>query len=152
MLASESLAIEERVRAALVSRYGAENIQDHFLSFGTICTDTEERQKAVLDLVQGPLDMMVVVGGYNSSNTNHLAKMCSTRRKTFHIADASCIDNELNVIRHKPVGSTEEVEAIGWLEEGARTIGITAGASTPNNKIGETIERILLTRGLAVPN
>jgi 4-hydroxy-3-methylbut-2-enyl diphosphate reductase len=152
MLASESLAIEERVRAALVSRYGAENIQDHFLSFGTICTATEERQKAVLDLVQGPLDMMVVVGGYNSSNTNHLAKMCSTRRKTFHIADASCIDHELNVIRHKPVGSTEEVEAIGWLEEGARTIGITAGASTPNNKIGETIERILLTRGLAVPH
>jgi len=96
--------------------------------------------------------MMVVVGGYNSSNTNHLAKMCSTRRKTFHIADASCIDHELNVIRHKPVGSTDEVEAIGWLEEGARTIGITAGASTPNNKIGETIERILLTRGLAVPN
>ena len=96
--------------------------------------------------------MMVVIGGYNSSNTNHLAKMCSTWRTTFHIADASCIDPELNVIRHKPVGSIEEVDSIGWLEDGTNTIGITAGASTPNNKIGETIERILRTRGLAVPS
>ena len=151
MLASESQAIEERVRAALVNRYGEENIQDHFMSFGTICTATEERQKAVLDLLQGSLDMMVVIGGYNSSNTNHLAKMCSTRCTTFHIADASCIEPEPNVIRHKPVGTTEEVESIGWLVEGAKTIGITAGASTPNNKIGETIERILLTRGLEIP-
>jgi len=151
MLASESLAIEERVKRALSHRYGEENIEQHFRSFGTICTATQERQNAVLDLVKGHLDLMVVIGGYNSSNTNHLAKLCSTRCPTFHIADSLCIDPEAHVIRHKPVGSTKEVELTGWLEDGATTIGITAGASTPNNKIGETIKRILLTRGLTIP-
>jgi 4-hydroxy-3-methylbut-2-enyl diphosphate reductase len=95
---------------------------------------------------------MVVIGGYNSSNTNHLAKLCSTRCPTFHIADASCIDHDANVIRHKPVGADDEVELNDWLTEGAKLIGITAGASTPNNKIGETIERILLIRGLSLPS
>ena len=151
MLASESLAIEQRVRQALIHRYGERNIDEHFRSFGTICTATQERQNAVLDLVQDHADLMIVIGGYNSSNTNHLAKLCSARCTTFHIADASCISPANNVIRHKPVGSTKEVELVGWLEDGERTIGITAGASTPNNKIGETIERILLTRGLTVP-
>lgn len=153
MLASESLAIELRVREALSRRYGEDEIEDRFRSFGTICTATQERQDAVLDLVQGSLDLMLVIGGYNSSNTNHLAKICSTQCPTFHIADASCISPETNTIRHMPVGSAEEVEVSGWLEEeeGERVIGITAGASTPNNKIGETIERVLLTRGLPVP-
>ena len=151
MLASESEAIQERVRSALSHRYGEENIEEHFRSFGTICTATQERQNSVLDLVQGPLDLMVVIGGYNSSNTNHLAKLCSARRPTFHVADASCIEPESNIIRYKQVGSTEEIELTDWLEDGAKVIGITAGASTPNNKIGETIERILLTRGLTVP-
>lgn len=151
MLASESLAIEQRVRQALSRRYGDDHLDDHFRSFGTICTATQERQNAVLDLVEDSLDMMVVIGGYNSSNTNHLAKLCSTRCPTFHIADASCIDPDANLVRHKPVGSAEEVMLTGWLTDGAKVIGITAGASTPNNKIGETIERLLLIRGLTVP-
>jgi 4-hydroxy-3-methylbut-2-enyl diphosphate reductase len=151
MLALESQTIEQRVKQALSARYGEENVDDHFRSFGTICTATQERQDAVLDLVQDHLDLMVVIGGYNSSNTNHLAKLCSTRCTTFHIADSSCIESESNSIRHKPVGSVEEVEETEWLTAGAKVIGITAGASTPNNKIGETIERILLIRGLTVP-
>jgi 4-hydroxy-3-methylbut-2-enyl diphosphate reductase len=150
MLASESLAIENRVRQALVNRYGEGNIDQHFRSFGTICTATQERQNAVLDLVEESPDMMVVIGGYNSSNTNHLAKLCSTRCPTFHIADASCIDPEHNRIRHKPVGSTEDALVDRWLGEETKLIGITAGASTPNNKIGETIERILRIRGLSL--
>ena len=151
MLALESQTIERRVRQALISRYGEKKVDDHFRAFRTICTATQERQDAVLDLVQDHLDMMVVIGGYNSSNTNHLAKLCSTRCTTFHIADSSCIDPGSNSVRYKPVGSDEEVEETGWLSAGAKVIGITAGASTPNNKIGQTIERILKTRGLAVP-
>jgi 4-hydroxy-3-methylbut-2-enyl diphosphate reductase len=151
MLASESRAIEQRVRQALSRRYGDDQLDDHFRSFGTICTATQERQNAVLDLVEDSLNMMVVIGGYNSSNTNHLAKLCSTRCPTFHIADASCIDPDANFVRHKPVGSREEVTLTGWLTDGAKVIGITAGASTPNNKIGETIERMVRIRGLTVP-
>jgi 4-hydroxy-3-methylbut-2-enyl diphosphate reductase len=152
MLASESLTIELRVRTALTNRYGEDNIDEHFRSFGTICTATQERQNAVLDLVEESPDMMVVIGGYNSSNTNHLAKLCSTRCPTFHIADASCIDPDSNSIRHKPVSSEEEVSLDTWISEGAKTIGVTAGASTPNNKIGETIDRIVRIRGLSLPD
>jgi len=151
MLASESLAIELRVKDALIRRYGEENLAEHYRAFGTICTATQERQDAVLTLVEDSVDLMIVIGGYNSSNTNHLAKLCSAHCETFHIADASCIDPDRNAIRHMPVGSSEESEQEGWLEDGPKVIGITAGASTPNNKIGETIERVLQTRGLAVP-
>ena len=151
MLASESLAIADRVAQAMARRYGTENLADHFRSFDTICSATQERQDAVLELIEEPLDVMVVIGGYNSSNTNHLAKICSERRTTYHIADAACIDPGAGVIRYKPVGSTEETEHPDWLDDSARVIGVSAGASTPNNKVGEAIERILLTRGLEIP-
>jgi 4-hydroxy-3-methylbut-2-enyl diphosphate reductase len=90
---------------------------------------------------------MLVIGGYNSSNTNNLARICAKRVKTYHIADAACIDPESEIIRHKPVDQEDEVEERQWLR-GVRRIGITAGASTPNNKIGEAVERILRAKGL----
>jgi 4-hydroxy-3-methylbut-2-enyl diphosphate reductase len=151
MLASESLAIADRVACAMKLRYGEANLGDHFRSFDTICSATQERQDAVLELVEEPLDMMIVIGGYNSSNTNHLAKICSHKRQTYHIADASCIDPESGSIRFKPVGTDEEVSDSDWLNDSVKLIGITAGASTPNNKIGEAIERILRAKNLDFP-
>ncbi len=151
MLASESLAIADRVAQAMSRRYGEDNLADHFRSFDTICSATQERQDAVLELIEEPLDVMVVIGGYNSSNTNHLAKICSEKRTTYHIADASCIDPDMGTIRFRPVGSMEEVQKVDWLGESVRIVGVTAGASTPNNKVGEAIERILRTRGLDIP-
>ena len=147
MLANESLAIAARVREAMVRRYGESSLGDHFRSFDTICSATQERQDAVVELITQPLDMMIVIGGYNSSNTNHLAKICAEHTTTYHIADATCIDPETGSIRHKPVGTDEEVEVASWLGDGELTIGITAGASTPNNKIGEAMERAMKTRG-----
>jgi 4-hydroxy-3-methylbut-2-enyl diphosphate reductase len=151
MLASESLAIGVRIGESMAKRYGMDNLKDHFRTFDTICSATQERQDAVLALIEEPLDAMVVIGGYNSSNTNHLAKICSQKVTTYHISDASCIEAESGAIRYKPVDTDAEAARPGWLENGVRTIGITAGASTPNNKIGEAIERILQSRGLAVP-
>jgi 4-hydroxy-3-methylbut-2-enyl diphosphate reductase len=151
MLASESLAIANRLGQAYARRYGAEHVGEHFQSFDTICSATQERQDAVLALLEEPLDAMVVIGGYNSSNTNHLAKLCASRVRTYHIADAGCIEVAPARIRYKPVDATEEVVEDGWLGPAVRVIGITAGASTPNNKIGEAIERILATRGLTPP-
>jgi len=150
MLASESMEIALRIGEAMADRYGRENLADHFRSFGTICSATQERQDAVLALIEEPLDAMIVIGGYNSSNTNHLAKICARRVTTYHIADAAGIDVERSAIRHKPPEASAEIEVPGWLEGVAR-LGITAGASTPNNKIGETIERVLATVGLPVP-
>ena len=151
MLSSESLAIADRFRRALERRYGRENISEYFRSFDTICSATQERQDAVIELIKEPLDAMLVIGGYNSSNTNHLAKICSERTLTYHVEDASCIDPETGAIRYKPVGQEEEVKQPDWLGDSVRTIGVTAGASTPNNKIGEAIERVLLSKGLSVP-
>ncbi len=151
MLASESLAIASRIGEALAARYGANNLADHFRSFDTICSATQERQDAVLELIEGPLDVMLVIGGYNSSNTNHLAKICSQKVTTYHISDASCIDPDTGVIRHKPVDRADEVRHPGWLDS-VSDVGITAGASTPNNKIGEAIERILRSKGIDLPS
>jgi len=147
MLARESLAIAARIGESLARRWGNEALPEHFRSFDTICSATQDRQDAVLALIEEPLDVMLVIGGYNSSNTNNLAKICDQRVTTYHIADASCIDPDSGTIRHKPAGRKDEVEATGWLE-GVGRIGITAGASTPNNKIGEAVERILQARGL----
>jgi len=151
MLARESLAIAERVKGAFARRYGESDVNEHFRSFDTICSATQERQDAILELLEEPLDLMLVIGGYNSSNTMSLARICSQKVVTFHVEDATSIDAEKGVIHHQPVGHKEEVEAGDWLPPAARVVGITAGASTPNNKIGEAIVRILQTRGQELP-
>ncbi|HEX6259735.1 MAG TPA: 4-hydroxy-3-methylbut-2-enyl diphosphate reductase [Woeseiaceae bacterium] len=152
MLASESLAIAAQIGRSMINRYGKEALSDHFRSFDTICSATQERQDAILKMMQEPPDIMVVIGGYNSSNTNHLAHLCREYTTTYHIADASCIDTARGTIRHKPdlQPDAPEVETRDWLPPGHLSLGLTAGASTPNNKIGETIERVLETRRSAL--
>jgi 4-hydroxy-3-methylbut-2-enyl diphosphate reductase len=148
MLSGESLAIAEEVRQSMLRRYGADSVHQHFRSFDTICSATQERQDAVLDLVREPLDLMVVVGGYNSSNTCHLAALVQQQGvPAYHIEDADAVDVVSGAIRHQPIGTKSEIITPEWLGE-ARLIGITAGASTPNNKVGETIARISTVAGL----
>jgi 4-hydroxy-3-methylbut-2-enyl diphosphate reductase len=152
MLANESLAIGWKIHEAMVERFGEEHASTHFRSFGTICSATQERQDAVAEMMEEAPDIMLVIGGYNSSNTNHLAHLCEQHTRTFHIEDAACIDVSAGTIRHK-VGlspSAPEIVAKGWLPEGPFALGITAGASTPNNKIGEALVRILLSRGVEI--
>jgi 4-hydroxy-3-methylbut-2-enyl diphosphate reductase len=146
MLSSESLEIAEMLRVAMIVRYGNENLAEHFYSFDTICSATQDRQDAVQRLAGDHVDLMIVIGGYNSSNTNNLARIASNFTRAFHIEDAAAIISA-DQIRHKPVGSKKEVIGTGWFPESTTTIGITAGASTPNNQIGEAIERIAGFRG-----
>jgi 4-hydroxy-3-methylbut-2-enyl diphosphate reductase len=147
MLMSESLAIGELFRQAMADRYGADALPDHFRAFDTICSATQERQDAVEQLLTTErLDLAVVVGGYNSSNTCNLARICADRIPTFHIAEPACLESAERV-RHRPPGapSTEQVpetESRGWLPAGPVVIGLTAGASTPNSTVGEIIERL----------
>lgn len=152
MLASESLEIARRVGAAMEERYGKEALPEHFRSFDTICSATQERQDAIVELAgSGELDLMLVVGGYNSSNTGHLLEMALEKVRAFHICDANEILS-LETIRHKPAGAQAPVETADWLASGPLTIGLTAGASTPNKAIGETIERVCSLRGLQAPS
>jgi len=150
MLSTESLAIAAALRGAMAKRYGAGALAEHFRSFDTICSATQDRQDAVLRLLEDSVEVVVVIGGYNSSNTNHLAALCAEKVPTYHVQDAGCIDPVTGTIRHKAVGAAQEVEVRDWLGSGPRTVGVTAGASTPNNEVGETIERIYATRGIGL--
>jgi len=155
MLMSESLEIGEMFGAAMRDRYGADRLDEHFRTFDTICSATQERQDAVEALLgQEPIGLMIVVGGYNSSNTCNLAKICAARVRTYHIADpASLLSAER--IRHRPVGAPStapaaEVVSEHWLPaSGPIVIGLTAGASTPNNIVGQVIETLERFTGIA---
>ena len=152
MLARESLAIGEEVGRAIERARGADARAADFRTFDTICSATQERQDAVLALLEEPLTAMVVIGGFNSSNTISLAAICAEHVPTYHIGDAGGIDPETRTIhfRHAGVQHVEETKH-DWLPTaGPVRIGVTAGASTPNNKIGEAVGRILATRGLSL--
>jgi len=151
MLMSETMAVGEALRQAMAERYG-EALEEHFELFDTICSATQDRQDALFELLEHPLDVMIVIGGYNSSNTNNLAIITSERvEKSYHIASGDCINGDL--IRHKPAGRPldvrEEIEERDWLPEGEVSVGLTAGASTPNSQIGLAVGHILEARGLS---
>jgi len=149
MLARESLAIGELVGRSMANARGDEYAKENFRTFDTICSATQERQDAVVELLREPLDVMVVIGGYNSSNTLSLAALCSETVRTFHVEDAEDIDPASGAIRYRPLGGKEETASADWIPStGPVRIGVTAGASTPNNKIGEAVGRIFATRGI----
>ena len=148
MLMSESLEIGEMFRDAMRARYGETALETQFRAFDTICSATQERQDAVIALLdQDKLDLMLVVGGYNSSNTCNLARICAEKVRTYHVADPECMTSAAE-IRHRPVGAPSTTVGIedvtrGWLpESGPVVIGLTAGASTPNNIVGEVIRKL----------
>jgi 4-hydroxy-3-methylbut-2-enyl diphosphate reductase len=149
MLARESLAIGAEIGAAMVRAHGDEYAKINFRTFDTICSATQERQDAVVELLRFPLDVMVVIGGFNSSNTLSLAALCSESVRTYHVEDAMAIDPVAGTIHHRPLGAKAEIETPDWLAgEGPVRVGVTAGASTPNNKIGDAVARIFATRGI----
>ena len=151
-LAKESLAIGEEVGQAMARARGPEARATDFRTFDTICSATQERQDAVMALLEEHLDVMVVIGGFNSSNTISLAALCAEQVPTYHIEDASGIDPQAGTVHYRVAGVKHvESTVAGWLPPGQPVrVGLTAGASTPNNKIGETVARILATRGLAL--
>jgi 4-hydroxy-3-methylbut-2-enyl diphosphate reductase len=152
MLARESLAIGEEVGRAMARRYGEEYRATNFRTFDTICSATQDRQDAVQDLLREPLDVMIVIGGFNSSNTISLAALCAEHVPTYHIEDATSIEPESHRISYRPAGvKHSEAVATDWMPAGGPVrVGLTAGASTPNNKIGETVMRIFASRGIDV--
>ncbi|RPJ44123.1 MAG: 4-hydroxy-3-methylbut-2-enyl diphosphate reductase [Candidatus Latescibacterota bacterium] len=149
MLESESRTIQEVLRAAMAERCGEADLAGHFRAFDTICSATEDRQRAVKHLLERGLDRMVVIGGFNSSNTGHLVEIAESRVPTYHIESVEgIVDRE--TIRAKPQGGGP-VLVRGWLPDGPLTIGITGGASTPDSVVGRVIEKIMELRGMSAP-
>lgn len=147
MLKGETELIGKLFEKTMISKYGPANINDHFLSPGdTICDATQERQDAMLHLIEEPLDLMLIIGGFNSSNTGHLHEIALTKGlPSFHIDGPSCIVSA-EEIRHKPPHGTECSTATDWLPKEPVVIGVSAGASTPNQVVAEVIERVFSLR------
>ncbi len=144
MLMTESLAVGDMVRRAMLDRYGEAALPEHYRAFDTICSATQDRQDALLKLLdERRFDVALVIGGYNSSNTRNLTRICAERVSTYHIADPSCLDPAS--VRHLPAGTRPGAETTtrGWLPAGGPlAVAVTAGASTPDNIVGEVIERL----------
>lgn len=141
MLKGETEQIGKLLERTMMRKYGPENLNQHFLSFNTICDATQERQDAMFELVKEPLDLIVVIGGYNSSNTTHLQEIAIERGiPSYHIDSAERIlDN--GTIEHKPLYRDLEVTQ-DWLPAGSITVGITSGASTPDKVVADVVEKI----------
>lgn len=146
MLCSESLRVEKMLREAMIARYGEAELAKHFVAFDTICTATQDRQDAITPLLQRKLDLALVVGGFNSSNTAALARMAAEKTRAYHIQDETCMISATQ-IRHRDPKSGQIVESTTWLPVGTVDVGITSGASTPNSILGRVITRLLELKG-----
>jgi 4-hydroxy-3-methylbut-2-enyl diphosphate reductase len=149
MLRGETEEVQRRIRAAMEKKYGEESLPAHFRFFDTICGATQDRQDALEKLLREPMQLLLVIGGYNSSNTSHLAEMGEAVLPTYFIKNAAkMVSDEL--IEHYNLHKQEEVETRDWLPAGKITVGITAGASCPNNLIEDAIRRLFALKGVAV--
>ena len=146
MLREETEEVQRKLKAAVAHRDGSDA---NFRLFDTICGATQERQDALKELLARPLDLLIVVGGYNSSNTTHLAEMGEQKVPTYFVRNQGCLESA-ELIRHFDLHKKEEITSeVPWLPKiGSKAqIGITAGASCPNNLIEEVMLRVLDLRG-----
>jgi 4-hydroxy-3-methylbut-2-enyl diphosphate reductase len=148
MLRGETEEVQRRVRQAILDRDGPELAEKNFRFFDTICGATQERQDALRELLNVPMDLLLVVGGYNSSNTSHLAEMGEEKLPTYFVLNASRLVSATE-IKHYNLHEKREIVSRFWLPSAPAVIGITAGASCPNNLIEETLIRLFELRGIS---
>jgi len=149
MLRGETEEVQRRFKAAMEKKYGAGEVAEHFRFFDTICGATQDRQDALQKLLREPMNLLIVIGGYNSSNTSHLAEMGEAKLPTYFIKNAAKMESD-KLIRHYDQHDKKEIETRDWLPSGKITVGITAGASCPNNLIEDVIRRLFELRGISV--
>jgi 4-hydroxy-3-methylbut-2-enyl diphosphate reductase len=149
MLRGETEEVQRRFKAVMEKKYGPAEVEKHFRFFDTICGATQDRQDALEKMLLQPPSLLIVIGGYNSSNTSHLAEMGEAKLPTYFIKNAAKMESAA-LIRHYNQHKKEEEETRDWLPSGPLTVGITAGASCPNNLIEETIRRLFELRGISV--
>jgi 4-hydroxy-3-methylbut-2-enyl diphosphate reductase len=151
MLREETESVQRKLKKAVIQRDGNDA---NFRLFDTICGATQERQDALKELLRQPMDLLLVVGGYNSSNTTHLAEMGEQQVPTYFIRNQECLESP-ELIRHYDLHARKEISSrISWLPQASSEacVGITAGASCPNNLIEEVMLRVLSLRGEETPS
>jgi 4-hydroxy-3-methylbut-2-en-1-yl diphosphate reductase len=149
MLRGETEEVQRRIKHAMIQKYGEAEVEKHFRFFDTICGATQDRQDALEKMLLDPPNLLIVIGGYNSSNTSHLAEMGEAKLPTYFIKNAAKMESD-KLIRHYNQHLHQEVETRDWLPSGKITVGVTAGASCPNNLIEDTIRRLFELRGVLV--
>jgi 4-hydroxy-3-methylbut-2-enyl diphosphate reductase len=137
MLRGETEEVQRRIKNAMKKKFGESEIDKHFRFFDTICGATQDRQDALEKLLRDPLDLLLVIGGYNSSNTSHLAEMGEGKLPTYFIKNAAKMESD-KLIVHYDQHLLKEVETRDWLPSGK------------NNLIEDTIQRLLELRGISV--
>lgn len=149
MLKSETERIGKLLEQTMLKKYGPTELNEHFMSFNTICDATQERQDAMLDLVKEDLSLMIVIGGFNSSNTTHLQEIAVEYGiPSYHIDSVERIISR-DHLEHKPLGKEIEI-AKNWLPEGAITVGVTSGASTPDKVVADVIKKIFALKTVVI--
>ncbi|MEG3976172.1 MULTISPECIES: 4-hydroxy-3-methylbut-2-enyl diphosphate reductase [unclassified Microcoleus] len=149
MLKTETENIGKLFEKTMLRKFGPSNLNEHFLSFNTICDATQERQDAMLSLVEEKLDLMLVIGGFNSSNTTHLQEIAIDKTlPSYHIDSAERILPG-NRIEHKPLGG-DLIVTQNWLPDGNIVVGVTSGASTPDKVVEDAIDRILTMKAAVI--
>ena len=149
MLKTETEQIGKLFEHTMMKKYPPDELNEHFQNFNTICDATQERQDAMFELVKEKLDLMVVIGGFNSSNTTQLQQIPIDRNIPSYHIDSAVRIHPGNRIEHKPIGKDLEVVE-NWLPEGKVVVGITSGASTPDKVVEEVIEKIFELKAVAV--
>ncbi|AFY56351.1 (E)-4-hydroxy-3-methyl-but-2-enyl pyrophosphate reductase [Rivularia sp. PCC 7116] len=150
MLKGETEQIGKLFERTMMKKYGPTELNNHFQSFNTICDATQERQDAMLELVEEKLDFMIVIGGFNSSNTAHLQEIAVEKKiPSYHVDSVERILSENN-IEHRQLDGNIEISE-NWLPDGEIIVGITSGASTPDKVVEDVIKKIFeLKKAVAV--
>jgi 4-hydroxy-3-methylbut-2-en-1-yl diphosphate reductase len=141
MLKGETELIGKLFEKTMMEKYGPHELNEHFQSFNTICDATQERQDAMFGLVEEKLDLMIVIGGFNSSNTTHLQEIAVERKiPSYHIDCVERIQSRKNIEHRELNGQLTVTE--NWLPDSEIVVGITSGASTPDKVVEDIIEKV----------
>jgi 4-hydroxy-3-methylbut-2-enyl diphosphate reductase len=141
MFKSETLEIQEYLKKVYDGAFSAAKPEDHFIKYDTICSATQERQDAIMQLLEEPLDLVLIIGGFNSSNTTHLSEIASLRFPTFHVRGPEDLKDRATIQHLDPV-KLEIRESRDWLKKNIKTVGISTGASTPDVLIEKVVARV----------
>jgi 4-hydroxy-3-methylbut-2-enyl diphosphate reductase len=148
MMRGETEEVQRRIMAAVKDRDGDAGLAKSYRFFDTICGATQERQDALRDMLSLPMDLLLVIGGYNSSNTSHLAEMGEAKLPTYFIRNAAKIESLQRIVHYDSHTRGEKVTD-NWMPPVPAVLGITAGASCPNNLIEEAIVRVFELHGIS---